>query len=153
MKQKKIIAIVAILITLISLTSVGATNKPSDVLIVSTMALSTGTGTFMATGPAVDNGLICPDGDVVDLSIRANGWQGNKVLLLFVEKQFICEDGSGSIFMNMNVHLVNSTPGTTATWRITSGSDTYEKIGGVGSLTGYPTDPDTIVDIYQGKIQ
>ena len=128
-----------------------AAATPLEVTIVSEMWLSSGSGTFEATGPAVDAGIVCPAGTVTDSNFSVVGWQSNQVQILFVHKQFVCNDGSGSFDMNLNVRVAPT--GVTARWIVVGGEGPYMDLAGNGGLTAEGGDvPDLLIDTYSGKM-
>jgi len=108
---------------------------------------------FTATGAAVDSGLVCATGEVVDLSITAYSPSG-PFLILQVHKRFTCGDGSGTFDIKMVVKLDLTTNNTTARWRIVGGTNGYASLKGRGSLVGLTNSPaeDSILDIYDGMV-
>jgi hypothetical protein len=123
---------------------------PADVTILSEMSLSSGTGTFEASGPAVEAGILCPEGSVNDDNISAVGWQSNQVLILFVHKHFACNDGSGSFEMDLNVRIAPT--GTTARWIVVAGDGNYERLAGNGGLVATAVSEVILIDTYSGKM-
>ena len=105
---------------------------------------------FIASGVAVDNGLICASGTVTDIDNRANDPKG-PFRIIWALKRFDCGDG---IFdLEMVVRLDLSTRNTTARWRIIEGTGAYASLKGQGSLIGISHYPeDGILDIYDGKL-
>ncbi len=139
--------IAAAILTLAVFISPAAASTPLNVTILSDMS-AWPNGTFEASGPAVDAGFICPAGTVVDASASTAGGQG-AVLVLFVHKQFVCSDGSGSFEMNLNV-LIGSN-GTFARWLIVSGSGDYASLSGEGNVSATYTESG-LYDTYTGKL-
>jgi hypothetical protein len=129
-----------------------AASAPEDVTIVSEMSVSAAAGTFEASGPAVDAGVICPAGDVYDLSSRAAGYQSNNHLNLFVHKLFVCSDESGAFEMDLNVRIVFSPQETTAKWRVVAADGAYAGLHGNGKLTAVPVTEDILIDTYTGGL-
>jgi len=110
-------------------------------------------GPFTATGPAVDTGVVCPTGDVFDLSFKRSGPPGGTFRILRVLKQFLCDDGSGTFDVKLVVRLDLTTPGTTASWRVVGGTGDYVGLHGNGKLVGIPIVPGSgILDIYDGRM-
>ncbi len=146
MKLTTSIVCVAILIFAIFVPAAAA-STPQDVTIVSDMS-ALPNGTFEATGPAVEAGILCPAGTVHDESVSAVGGQ-SPVSILFVHKHFECNDGSGSFEMDLNVRIASS--GTLGRWLVVSGSGDYERLHGEGAV--YATYTDTgLYDTYTGKL-
>ena len=87
-------------------------------------------GTFVATGEAVDDGILCPSGDVVDLGVEFTG--GRKVQRIIATKKFTCGDGTGAFVVRLKVRQF---PDQTETfdWVIQGGSGEHEGLRGGGS--------------------
>ena len=124
-----------------------AVSTPRDVMIFSDMT-TWPNGTFEASGPAVDAGFICPAGTVYD-EVTSTGGEKSPVLVLFVHKHLVCDDGSGTIEMDLNARIAPN--GTTARWLIVAGSGSYENLSGEGSV--YATYLDQgFYDTFSGKL-
>ena len=109
--------------------------------------------TFYASGPAVDNGLVCATGDVVDLEITWN-MSSAPFQNLKAHKRFTCDDASGTFDIKMVVKLNKTTRNTTAKWRIVGGTSGYAGLKGHGSLIGISNNPAPgIYDIYDGVVK
>ena len=107
---------------------------------------------FDASGPAVDDGVVCETGKVEDLSITSNENQG-PFYTVWAHKRFYCDDGSGTFDVKMVVQLDKITNATTARWRLFGGTGDYIKLRGQGSLVGIPIIPGvSIFDIYDGQV-
>ena len=134
-----------------------AATPPADVTIVSDMHPVTGPidpfdGTFVASGPAVDAGIICPSGGVDDISNPAVGWQSHemRIIILSVHKHFTCDDGSGSFEMNMRVRIAPT--GITAQWIIVGGDGPYSRLFGAGNLYAEWISENLLRDHYSGGL-
>lgn len=130
--------------------------QPLDVHI-EVETLIGGTGSFIATGPAVDAGLMCSTGEVFDLSLSVSGPPGSTTFsILRVLKRFVCNDGSGTFDVRLVVRLDWITHKTTANWIVVGGTGDYIGLHSNGKLIGIPpTDPEseiTILDIYDGRM-
>ena len=105
---------------------------------------------FSASGPAVDNGVICASGTVDDISIVTKASNPN-FTLLDVHKRFYCGDGTFDIFML--VRIDNATLETRARWQLGAGTGNYAGLRGGGRLEGTPVHPGvTILDVYDGRV-
>ena len=149
--MKKSLAFATILALSVSVAPAAA-SAPENVTIVSEMSLSAASGTFDASGPAVDAGVMCAQGDVYDLQYRAAGFQSNRLMNLFVHKLFVCADGTGTFEMDLNVRIVFSPPETTAIWRVVDGDSSYLRLHGNGKLTAFPVNEDILIDTYTGSL-
>ncbi len=148
---KKIILLTTIvmLLLVLSVTSVAATT-PDRVQIEVTTSYGD-PSPFVATGPAVDQGLICAAGIVVEDFGQATGFSQNGFNFQGV-KHFICADGSGEFFVNLQARIDYSR-GTTFNWNVLSGTGDYEDLHGAGSGIGlYICGPECVLDIYGGKV-
>jgi hypothetical protein len=108
---------------------------------------------FLASGSAVDAGVLCPFGKVNELSTEVSS-PGGGFTNLRVLKEFICgDDNSNTFFVRMNVRLNNTTGETTARWRFAGGTGAYTSLHGNGSLVGTPIVPGvSIHDVYDGVV-
>ncbi len=107
---------------------------------------------FVATGPAVDAGIICPTGTIAftdsgNTPTREeafNRWQN----------RYTCDDGSGTLVLGADVFF--DLPDIYGIWNIVSGTGAYETLrGGGGSITAPtvgPTDSDTWSDDLVGRL-
>jgi hypothetical protein len=115
-----------------------AAAPPSAVTIVSHMNFNPdgfNFGTFTASGPAVDDGLICASGTVDDTRLIFAGGQSNRGAQIPVRKTFTCDDASGQIFVKIQVHLDFATSTETFSWVILGGTGDYADLNGSGQGT------------------
>lgn len=150
--MKRILIIIIVLVFLMMMVTPVYASPPTEVSIVSIMKFSTASGTFTASGPAVEAGIICPTGMVYDMNIRGVGVQSQLFTNLFVHKHFVCDDGSGTFEFNLNVRIIYSQDYTESLWRIMGGTGDYQNLRGTGTIMAYPIDADTIEDNYSGMI-
>lgn len=108
---------------------------------------------FIASGPAVDAGIVCPTGTAEDIYGNASGPPDGDFRVIYIVKHFHCADGSGTFVIKMSVMLDLITGTTTARWHFAGGSGVYGGLRGTGTLTGTPSGPDTIFDVYDGSAQ
>ncbi len=101
----------------------------------------------MATGAAVDDGVVCGTGEVVTTFVTAAGFQSNRAVNLTVGKEFTCDDGSGTFSAKLQVRI-DFDRGVSFHWVITGGTGDYEDLHGAGSGFVVPVD----TDIYQGGL-
>lgn len=135
-------------------TAVGAT-PPSDVNIAVETSNLGGSSPFAANGPAVDDGVVCSEGSVVDASGKVTGFSPNGFNFQGI-KHFTCDDGSGEFFVNLQARI-DFRKGITFQWNVLSGTGSYEDLHGAGSgfgIAGVPCgDPnDCVLDIYGGGL-
>ena len=110
-----------------------------------------GGGPFIATGPAVDAGVMCPSGNAINTALTSSG--SGTVINLRVEKLFTCDNGNGTFIVKMRVKLDTDTGFTSARWNAKRGTGDYANLHGSGALEGTPTGPGTIEDFYFGKLK
>lgn len=103
-------------------------------------------GPFVATGPAVDAGLVCGEGDTGDIAVKAAGGQAHGRLNLQVLKQFTCSDGSGSFVLKFQLRVDDRLGRASSSWNVESGTDAYESLKGNGTAYGLPVDDFTAHD-------
>jgi hypothetical protein len=145
-----VVVLIVIAILAIS-TSVALAAPPLGLHIEVTEYINTSGESFVATGPAVVAGLVCPSGTVDDLSVVVKGNPSSGFRTLHVLKRFNC-DGGGTFDVKMKVRLNLTTNATTARWNIKSGTGAYAGLKGNGSLVGTPIVPGlSIFDVYDGK--
>ena len=123
-----------------------AAKGPTDVTIVSHMTFNPNdfnTGTFVASGAAVDRGLICASGTVVDTRLIFAGSQSGRGAQIPVRKTFSCPDGD--LFIKIQVHLDFATSTETFSWVVLGGTGAYGDVSGngQGSTVGDGSDPQT----------
>jgi hypothetical protein len=135
-----------------------AAGPPAGVTIVSPMAFNQeggfNHGTFTASGPAVDQGLICESGEVDDTRLLFIGWQSDRGAQIPVWKTFTCENGD-AFFVRIQVHLDFATSTETFTWVIQGGTGGLAGIRGSGSGTTVSdgSDPQTgNINTYTGFV-
>ena len=143
--------ILATIVALVGFVVPAAASSPVNVKITSPMEFLGDTGTFEASGPAVEAGLICPEGTVHDTEYRSRGSDSKRFINLFVHKVFVCADGSGSFEMDLNLRIF-SPPRTKGTWRIVDGDGAYARLHGNGKLTAGPAAGNIVIDLYRGKL-
>ncbi len=110
---------------------------------------------FAASGPAVDDGLICASGVVIDdfgsvTGLSRNGFNFHGI------KRFTCDDGSGEFFVNLQARI-DFRKGTTFNWNVIGGTGAYVDLHGTGSGEGIPDVPcgilfTCVLDLYDGGL-
>ena len=107
-------------------------------------------GTFEASGPAVDDGLICESGDVNDTGIMIAGGQSRAgKIQIPVYKTFTCPDGE--LFIRIQVHLDLETFTETFSWVVLGGTGAYADVRGSGRGFSFSQNPDVgNVNVYSG---
>lgn len=148
-----VFAVTAVLVMTLALPA-GAT-PPNGVGFEVESSLLGDPGPFAASGPAVDDGLVCSEGIVVDASGKVTGSSPTGFNFQGI-KQFICDDGSGEFFVNLQARI-DFRKGITFNWNVLGGTGDYERLHGSGSgigIGGVPCgDPDLcVLDIYEGGL-
>ena len=137
----------ASLILMMLIGSVAAAT-PQQVEIVSHMNFNPdgpNFGNFAASGAAVESGLVCASGSVVDTGILFGGFQSGRSAQILVRKTFTCADGSGTFFVKIQVHLDFETATETFTWVVQGGTGDYANLhgSGTGTTVSDGSDPQT----------
>ena len=141
-----VVLLAATLALMTFIAPVGAAT-PQQVNIVAVMTL--GTGTFEATGSAVESGLICEHGTVLDTGYVFGGWQSERSVQVLTRKEFTCTDGSGSFFVKIQIHAVfgGAEP---FSWVVQGGTGAYEDLRGSGDGVTVDPVPNGNTNIYDG---
>jgi hypothetical protein len=146
--MKKAIALTILLALVIAVIPAQA-STPQTIIIESVMDTNTGTGTFVASGPAVTAGLFCPSGTAYDLGTKFSGWQSGILMNLKVDKKLVCDDGSGEIFMKIKVRVLSTV--ALSNWVIAKGTGDYARLHGTGKITATGSG-NLVYDHYTGKV-
>jgi hypothetical protein len=111
---------------------------------------------FVASGPAVDQGMMCAGGDVEEADARFRAAE-----ISVAENRFVCDDGSGS-FVTETVIDQTGFEGEglpVGDWSVVSGTGAYEKLRGDGShrylgvSDVYAESPlDAVVQVISGEV-
>ena len=96
---------------------------PMDLHIEALEEVATSGEPFVASGNAVDAGLVCATGTVDDISVVISDAGSGPFRILHVLKRFTCDDSSGTFDLQMVVRLDLTTNETTARWKIVGGTD------------------------------
>jgi len=122
----------------------------AEIEINSTVSLSEESGSFTIWGNPVSRNVICGRGEVYDLVYTDLNPDSELLTDLEVSKQFVCEDGSGSFYLTVDVQITDNR--TTGTWQITGGEGNYGTLSGSGALKGTYLSDDLVVDSYSGTV-
>ncbi len=156
-------ATVSILLVIILLLVLGAAPAaaatPLDIVIDGTLnfELVPASGPFTASGPAVDAGLFCSKGTVMNPGSTMTGWQsyhGAKFGINYhAENTLVCGDGSGSITLQINARLDWRTnwEAAVAVWVVKAGTGKYVNLHGTGNIYGVEQ-PTSVEDHYTGQL-
>lgn len=146
--------LLAVLALALTVTPALAAWPPLRVHIEAPTTIAPTADPFTASGPAVDAGLVCPAGEVTDLSNVATDLPGGRFRILRVLKQFDCDDASGTFNVRLLVLLDLETHYTVALWRVAGGTAAYASLRGNGTLYGVPIVPGaSILDVYDGRVR
>lgn len=153
--KKYLLLSLGILLALAITLPAGAASPHKGVNFEVETSLLGGPGPFVASGPAVDDGLMCNAGTVVNASGKATGFSPRGFNFQGI-KHFTCDDGSGEFFVNLQARI-DFRKGTTFNWNVLGGTGDYEDLHGVGSGSGLPGvpcgDPGVcVLDVYDGKL-
>ena len=146
---------IMIMILILAVVPAAASSPPLDVVIeVEENLAPYPPAPFVASGPAVSEGLICQEGGTTDDWVRVNGAQSQQVRTLQVLKRFVCNDGSGEFFVMLQVRFDRTGEyNTIFQWVIVGGNGDYENLHGSGSGVGVPAIGEyDVLDIYEGQI-
>jgi len=145
---RAIVAVLAVAMALLTVIGPASAASPQQVRIVSHMNFNPdgpNFGDFTATGSAVDSGLVCASGTVLDTGIVFGGFQSGRSVQILVRKTFTCADGSGTFFVKIQVHLDLETSTETFSWVVMGGTGDYTNLrgSGGGSTVSDGSDPQT----------
>ena len=147
----KRIAVVVMFVAVLALAVPAAASPPSDVDIEVETSLLGAPSPFVASGSAVNDGLVCDAGMVVDASGKTTGFSPNGFNFQGI-KHFTCEDGSGEFFVNLQARI-DFRKGITFSWNVISGTEDYEDLHGAGTGVGLELcGPDCVLDVYDGGL-
>ena len=149
--RRAIVAVLAASLAVIAMISPVAAGASQQVTLVSTTIFHQNVpndGTFVASGPAVDNHVICDTGTFVDTGIKFAGFQSGKAVQITVDKAYSCPDGS--FFVKMQIHA-NFDGTEKFSWVITGGTGPYSALHGSGQGTTVPND-DGNVNTFVGHL-
>ena len=112
------------------------------------------TGTFESSGAATEGGLMCPRGVVTDLVEIDSGAVGRGELVDFrVPKQFVCDDGSGTIAVTVEIHVDLESGTESFSWVIDGGTGAYERLRGDGYGSTRSPATDRHLNTYWGSLR
>ena len=133
-----------------------AAATPQQVKIVAHMSKQ-GTGTFEATGSAVQGGLVCGHGTVLDTGGVLGGFQSGQKVQVLSRKELTCTDangipdGSGTFFVKIQIHVVfgGDEP---FTWVVQGGTGAYADLRGSGDGVTADNTATSNTNIYDGSL-
>lgn len=151
--RKKMSIVLIVIFTLSVFTLPAYAARPYDLHIEVEENINTSGEAFVASGAAVDAGIVCASGNVYDADYSITGPPEGSIRIITVLKHFECGDLSGSFDAMMVVRLDLDTHYTTARWNVVGGSGDYADLHGAGSLLGTPIVPgESILDVYDGRV-
>src|SRR4051794_1446277 len=145
----RLTSILCILLVGAALTAAGAgatTPEPVSIVVQTVEPGSDG-----ATGPFTASGPICPSGTTSTVSRELAGFERGFGGQIRVTKLFVCDDGTGSFELKLNVAIRFAPFSDTYQWVVVDGTGAYENLHGAGSGTGTPTDA-FLLDQYTGSV-
>jgi hypothetical protein len=152
-KSMPMLSLALTLSLLLATVSSAAAAQPQSLHIEQDWIISEASADFVATGEAVQSGLVCDTGTATNLSNVSSGAAGGTLSILHVLKRFTCDDSSGTFDIALTVNLDLVTHDTTASWRIVGGTDSYSSLRGNGRLVGtHLIAGVSIHDVYDGMV-
>jgi hypothetical protein len=119
----------------------------SDVVIEAVILAPDGaSGTFVASGSAVDSGVVCASGEWTNVDFSFGGNSN------WFEDEMICADGSGSFVVRVSdLGIPTVEEPWTGPWVIVRGSGRYGALQGNGDYSGdFSVEPGT--ETYTGTV-
>jgi hypothetical protein len=110
-----------------------------------TLDVNFGTGVEQFTA----SGAFCPAGDAESFDSWATG---RGATVFHVTKVFACEDGSGTLTIDLDAAFIGVKGGTIGGWHVTGGTGDYARATGGGQIVGIGS-PKGIVDTYSGIVR
>ena len=149
--MRRVLIAVVVATLFVAMATPASATPPSGVNIEVESSLLGAPSPFVASGPAVDNGLICAEGTVVEASGMVTGSSQNGFNWHGI-KYFTCDDGSGEFLVNLQARI-DFRKGTTFNWNVISGTGTYEDLHGAGGGVGLEIcGPECVFDVYDGGV-
>ena len=151
-RVRAIAAVLASTLAIVFAIAPVAAATPQDMTLVSTTIFNPdgwNYGTFVASGDAVDNGVICGSGSFVDTFIAFAGYENGKSVQLTVGKTYTC--ANGTFFVKMQIHA--SFDGTERfSWVVQGGTGAYANLRGSGQGTTVPNAPTGNINTFVGFV-
>ena len=156
LRARSSVAMLAAAVALLAVAGPVGAATPQGVTIVSHVTFNPdgpNYGDFVASGDAVDSGVICSSGTFVDLGIRFAGFQSNRgVVQLQVVKEFTCDDGSGTFVVKMQIQANFDTGIESFSWVVLDGTGDYGSLHGSGSGSTVPNAPIGNINTFVGFV-
>jgi len=147
--MRRVLALTAAMAAMLALAAPAGATPPSGVNIEVDTDISS---PFTASGPAVDDGVVCASGVVEDVFFKASGFQSNTGVNFQIVKEFTCDDGSGDFSVKLQVRLLFDDSPATFNWNVVDGTGAYENLHGTGTGVGLPCDTCFVLDVYDGGL-
>lgn len=126
----------------------GVGTSDRDVVIEALIVAPDGaSGTFVASGPAVESGVVCAAGDWANVDFAFGAGDTN-----WFEDEMSCSDGSGSFVVRVSdLGIPTLEEPWTGPWAIIGGSGQYGDLQGSGEYSGdFSVEPG--IERYAGKV-
>lgn len=113
-----------------------------------------GEGEFVASGRAVDDGVVCPAGTTTVTSASRTDLS-ERWALLRIGKLATCDDATGTFDINLRVLLNLDEGWTKGAWKTRAGTGDYQELRGRGLIVGDPLGGPggTFLDTYSGYVR
>jgi hypothetical protein len=152
-RRRVVVALLGASLALVVAAPVGAAT-PRQVHLVAHMSKQ-GYGTFEATGSAVEDGLVCERGTVIDTGSVVGGYQSGQKVEVLSRKEFTCTDangnpdGRGTFFVKIQIH-VEFGADEPYTWVVQGGTGDLEGLGGSGQGVTEDNTSTSNTNVYDG---
>ena len=150
--MRRVLVLTVAMAVMLALAAPAGATPPSDVTFEVEMSLLGVPSPFVASGPAVDSGLMCDEGAAIQVFGKVTGSQSKKGYVnIQAIHQFTCDDGSGDFLVKLQVR--GNQDGNNFHWNIVGGTGDYEDLHGSGKGVGLPIcGPDCVFDVYTGGL-
>ncbi len=148
MRRPVLLLAVAVLVLVLPGSAIASASYPVTIVVPTDFGLTE--WPFLASGEAVDAGLVCPSGIVHDGKSIAACRKDGSGCNFRIEKVFVCDEG-GSFTINLQAHVIFDPYSDVGTWTILHGWDDFARIHGHGTLEGIPFEGG-VTDTYMGLI-
>ena len=155
--MRRVLVFTVTMAVMLALAAPAGAAPPSEVEFEVQTSFAALGGPFIASGPAVDAGLVCDEGDVEEVFRRVSGSRSIRNFNIQIVNEFTCDDGTGTFLVKLQVHVVLFSP-SSFTWTVVGGTGDYVDLRGAGSGDGIPGVPCgdvfvCILDLYDGKLR
>ena len=147
-KMKKVLMVCILIGILASATPTFASQTSQFEIYVDVGHDKWGPWSFTATGPAVDNGIICDSGVASDYNRAPIFTQYG--LIWRSTRVFECADGSGSFTLRIMSNIFVNPYSNNGNWTLQDGTGAYVGLKGNGRLTGVIDSTEYLIDVFNG---